>query len=176
MRAAGLPFGAVLEQELARGVKVTSYGIGGATAAGGERRWRASNLPEADLVVIAYGTNDAAPRGWLRRKKPVPIAAYKTAMTRQIRALRARGAQVILMAPPPGGSMAINHRLAPYRMAARDIARAENIPMLDPADAFASCSGSEPLLTHDALHMNPAGHQCLGRWLARQLCPTAVAP
>ena len=171
MEEDGDPFGIVAERALGGHVRLTLFGMGGATAKMGEIAVGRSDAVQADLVILAYGTNDAAPRGWLRDRQPVPLADYKAAMTRQIRAWRRRGAQVAVMAPPPGGSAAINHRLAPYRGAARDIGRAEQVAVLDPAEAFASCAGSEPLLTHDALHMNRAGHQCLGQWLARRLCP-----
>jgi lysophospholipase L1-like esterase len=171
----GEPFGTVAERDLGGRATIALYGVGGHTAAMGEAKWGRGNLPKAGLVLLAFGTNDAAPRGLLRNKTPVPIANYKAAMTRQISAWRARGAQIAVVAPPPAGSIAINHRLAPYRTAAREIGQAEKVPVLDPADAFASCRASEPLLTYDALHMNPAGHQCLGRWLARQLCPRKAA-
>ncbi len=173
MGGAGAPFATVLEQALGARVTVERRGVGGQTAAMGEATWRARGLPDADLAIIAYGTNDAAPRGWLRDKVPVAPAAYKASLTRQIAAWRARGAQVVLLAPPPGGSAAIAARLSPYRDATRAVGQASRVTVLDPAEGFATCAGSEPLLAFDALHMNPAGHQCLGQWLARQLCSPA---
>jgi hypothetical protein len=77
---------------------------------------------------------------------------------------------VILLAPPPAGSKAIATRLAPYREAARDVGREMEVAVLDPADAFADCPSAQPVLVRDALHMNEAGHRCLGNWLARRLC------
>lgn len=164
-------FGKVLERTLPNGANVAVYGAGGDTSRMGEERWSAKEF-SADLVMIAYGTNDAAPRGWLRRKSPIPIAEYKASLERQIAKRHARSQAIILLAPPPAGSSAIMARLAPYRTAMQEVGREKKITVFDPADAFASCLLQEPLLTYDALHMNAAGHACLGQWLARRLCPT----
>ena len=173
MGAGGEPFGAVLAQALPGKVTVERFGIGGETAAGGERRWRGRDLPEAGLVILAYGTNDAAPRGWLRDKDAVPLADFRAALMRQIKAWRAADHQVALLAPPPGGSSAIASRLAPYRAATRDVGREAGVNVYDPADAFAACPAAQPVLVADALHMNAAGHRCLGEWLAHQMCSPA---
>ena len=166
----GAPFGEVLERELAPRVTVTRYGRGGDTAGMGESRWAKRSIA-SDWVILAYGTNDAAPRGLLGRRKPVPLGEYRASLRRQIQRWRGLGRTVILIAPPPAGSAAMNQRLAPYRQAAVDAGKAEGVAVLDPAEAFGRCAAAEPLLVHDALHMRAAGHQCLGRWLAQQLCP-----
>lgn len=171
MGGAGAPFGAVLAKTLAGQVEVERYGIGGATAADGARRWQGRDLPEVGLVILAFGTNDAAPRGWLRSKTPVPTSRFKAVMTQMIEGWRAKGHQVALLAPPPGGSAAITRRLAPYRIAVGELGTSLGVAVLDPAEAFAACSAAQPVLTHDALHMNAAGHKCLGEWLAQRLCP-----
>jgi len=164
------PFGKVLQDELAGRSDVSLHGVGGDTAAMGEERWRDRDLPDTGLVMLAFGTNDAAPRGWLGRKLPVPLEGYKASLARQTVTWRERGNEVILMAPPPGGSRAIAARLAPYREAARDVGREMQVAVLDPADAFADCPSAQPVLVRDALHMNEAGNRCLGNWLARRLC------
>ena len=83
---------------------------------------------------------------------------------------RARNAAVVLVAPPPGGSRAIQARLAPYRKAVRQLGQSLGVPVIDPADAFAAEPAAQPVLTYDALHMNAAGHRALGRWIAAQMC------
>lgn len=171
MEGGGMPFGEVLERQLLEGVRVMRHGIGGETAASAEQRWQGRDLNEANLVILALGTNDAAPRGWLSDKAPVPLPDYKASLTRQIAGWRARGSEVALLAPPPGGSAAMTARLAPYRKAAREVGIMMNVATFDPADAFTGCTRDQPLLGRDALHMNAAGHRCLGRWLARQFCP-----
>ena len=173
----GTPFGAVLESALGGEVPVMLSGIGGGTAADGERRWRGRDLGRGrdlarpGLVILAFGTNDAAPRGWLRDKTPVALTDFKASLTRQITHWRTRGHDVVLLAPPPGGSAAITGRLEPYRMATREVGEALGTAVLDPADSFAACPSAQPVLVRDALHLNARGHQCLGTWLAHQFCP-----
>jgi len=171
MEPDGMPFAGVLEQALAGRITAMRLGVGGETAAGAEQRARSRDLAGFDGIMLMLGTNDAAPRGWLRGKQPVPLTAFRASLTRQIAGWRARGLDVVLLAPPPGGSPAIAARLRPYREAVRDVGRASGVAVLDPADAFVSCPADAPLLIRDALHMNAAGHRCLGQWLAQRLCP-----
>ena len=56
--------------------------------------------------------------------------------------------------------------------AVMSVGKANGVPVMDPADAFAGCGTTEPMLSYDALHMTAAGHACLGEWLASQLCPS----
>ncbi|UYV15866.1 SGNH/GDSL hydrolase family protein [Porphyrobacter sp. ULC335] len=166
-----VPFGKVMQNTLRLRLTADLRGAGGDTAEMGEQRWLATAQPEADLVILAYGTNDAAPRGWLGDKEPVPIPRFTNALRRQIDFWQARGTQTVLMAPPPGSSSAMAKRLTPYRKAVATLGEERAIAVLDPAEAFARCTGSGKLLGYDGLHMSAAGHQCLGRWLAEQLCP-----
>lgn len=168
----GKPFGKVFEETLGQDVRVNLLGVGGDTAAIGEGRWL-GRQDGADIVIIAYGTNDAAPRGWLRPTKPVEVEAFKASLEKHIDRRRAEAAMIVLMAPPPPGSRAMLDRIAPYRRAVAELGMARKIAVLDPANALARCSGTGPLLDHDALHMSAAGHQCLGEWLAEQFCPAA---
>lgn len=169
--AGAQPFGKVLEAALGGRVGVALHGVGGDTAEMGERRWQGSR-DAAKLVIIGYGTNDAAPRGWLRSKEPVGTARYAASLQRQIDRWHGAGRDVILLAPPPPASTAMMRRIAPYRRAMSDLGQARGIAVLDPADAFASCSEPGPLLGYDGLHMTAAGHECLGTWLAAQICPS----
>lgn len=166
----GKPFGEVLEAALDGRAKVALHGVGGITAQMGEARW-ATTRPDARTIILAYGTNDAAPRGWLSERSAVPLTAFTASLGRQVVRWRGERREVILLAPPPAGSAAIMRRLSPYREAIRDLGESLEAAVLDPADAFASCPQAEPLLVRDALHMNAAGHRCLGEWMARKLCP-----
>lgn len=107
----------------------------------------------------------------MRDKTPVHLNDYKASLSRQIVTWRARGHEVALLAPAPGGSAAITRRVAPYRQAAQEVGHRLGVAVFDPADAFASCPTAQPLLARDALHMNAAGHRCHGAWLAHQFCP-----
>jgi lysophospholipase L1-like esterase len=166
---AAAPYGTVLARELGPGVSVVLRGRGGATAADGERAWRAS-ASDGEIVLLAYGTNDAAVRGWIGGKTPVPLTQFRRSLAAHLDSVRRGGAAVGLIAPPPTGSAAMMERLEPYRREVARLGREEGIPVFDPAEAFAGCRIREPLLSSDALHLNRAGHDCLGRWLARKLC------
>lgn len=170
MGSPGEPFGTVLQGALGGDAKVELYGIGGEKAEEGERRWRSSDTA-AEIIMIGYGTNDSAPRGWLSDKIPVPLTDFKASLTRQVRHWQAKGRQVYLIAPPPLGTTAMMQRLSPYRNAVKEVGEGLAVSVLDPADAFAQCPDQQPLLAIDAVHMKPAGHQCLGEWMAQQLCP-----
>lgn len=161
----------VLARHFGDGVSVEQRGWGGATAEMGAQRW---NNPElsGDIVVIAFGSNDAAMRGWLSTKEPVPLDDFAASLTRQVQFWRGEGRLVALMPPPPPGSDAMAERLAPYRETVAALGEQLDVAVLDPAGAFAQCEASGPLLTRDALHMNVAGHQCVGEWLVEQFCPT----
>lgn len=172
----GLPAGTteraypqVMQDQFAFPVKVVASGIGGFTAPMAERHWR-DTPTQGHIVMLALGTNDAATRGWLSGKQPVPVADFKAALTRQLARLRSQGARPALIAPPPTGSQAMNERLAPYRQAVAAVGTATGTPVLDPAEAVAGCADEQPLLVRDALHLNQAGHQCIGRWLASAIC------
>ncbi|MDJ0979379.1 MAG: SGNH/GDSL hydrolase family protein [Erythrobacter sp.] len=163
-----LPFGRVLDEALGNQTTVKLYARGGDTAPMGEDRW-ADIERRADIVILAYGTNDAAPRGWLRARKPLEIAQFKASLTRHIEGWQRSGSQVLLLAPPPGGSAATARRLAPYRRAVASLGKIHNVPVIDPVDAFDRCEAGQPVLVLDALHMNADGHRCLGEWIARKL-------
>lgn len=166
---AAVPYGTVLSRELGPGVSVVLRGQGGATAADGARVWRES-ASDAEIVLLAYGTNDAAVRGWIGGKTPVPLPQFRLNLATHIESVRRNGAAVGLIAPPPAGSPAMMERLEPYRREVARLGREEGIPVFDPAEAFRGCAAQQPLLTRDALHLNARGHACLGHWLARKLC------
>lgn len=168
-KRAAAPYGVILAQTLGGGVTAQLRGLGGATAADGESRWRDTPLT-GEILLLAYGTNDAAARGWIGGKTPVPMNRYRASLLRQISGATKFGVRVALIAPPPASSPAMMARLQPYRRALLQIGQEEGIPVFDPAEAFAECKNHEPLLSRDGLHLNEAGHKCLGRWLARRLC------
>lgn len=173
---AGSPYGKLAERELGRGIRVVLNGKGGATAASGAASWMGSKA-EGQIVLLAYGTNDAAVRGWLSDKDSVQLTSFRESLSEHIRDAQIRGAVVALLAPPPVGSPAMADRLQPYRRAVELTGHEEGISVFDPAEAFAACRDQEPLLTMDALHLNSAGHACLGTWLAQRLCgPTDQTP
>lgn len=159
----------VMQDLFAFPVQVIALGMGGFTAPMAEQHWR-NTPPQGNIVMLAFGTNDAAPRGWLTDKQPVPVTSFMAALTRQLARLRSQGVRLALIAPAPTGSQAMNERLAPYRQAVAAVGKATGTPVLDPAEAIAGCEDNQPLLVRDALHLNQAGHQCIGTWLASAIC------
>lgn len=137
--------------------------VGGARAADMQKRGAAAE--PAALAIIMLGSNDAAPRGWLDSDKPVPVPQYRKTMTDMARQLAVAGASVLILAPPPTGSIAMERRLAPYRVAARAAADDAKVAFLDPVAAFDGAD-REAMLQFDALHLNAEAQRKLGLWLA----------
>jgi len=138
--------------------------VGGGTAVDGEVRWRTE--PGASLVIIHYGSNDADSRGWLSKRKPFEIEVYQASLEAMARRHTEAGSQVLILAPLPPGSRAMERRLSPYRLAARRAARLSGAAFLDPVPAFASDS---PMLAFDGLHLTSEAHWQLAEWLARYI-------
>lgn len=166
-------YGQVLEDALASDISVESFGFGGFSAVMAERYWQDREAKGA-LVLIAFGTNDAAPRGRLAARQATDITTFEASLKAQAQAVRAQGSEVAFIAPPPAGSSAMNARLQPYRRAVRRVGEQMGVSVFDPADAFARCEADQPLLSVDSLHLNEAGQRCLGEWLAQQLAPTVL--
>lgn len=159
---AGLAWPARLEQQLG-GPEVINRGRGGATAPEGEALWR--NAPCGDVAIILYGANDAGVRGWIGGARAVPLDNYRRALGRIIARHRACGAAVIVLAPLPPGSTAMETRIAPYRAAARAVAREQGVLFLDPQSALAACSAP---LQRDGLHLSDEGRAALAAVVAAQ--------
>lgn len=160
---AGLPWPARLEQRLG-GPKVVNRGRGGATASEGAAGWR--DAPCGDVAIILYGANDASVRGWIGGSKGVPLANYRQALGRIVARHRACGAAVVVLAPLPPGSTAMEDRLAPYRAAARAVAREQGALFADPQPALAECTAP---LQRDGLHLSDEGRAALAAFVAARL-------
>lgn len=167
---AGLPWPARLERQLG-GPKVVNRGRGGATAREGETRWRDAGC--GDVAIILYGANDAGVRGWIGGAKAVPLASYRQALGRIVARHRTCGAAVIVLAPLPPGSTAMEDRIAPYRAAARDVAREQGALFLDPQPTLAGCTSP---LQRDGLHLSDEGRAALAAFVAARLRVTPRVP
>lgn len=157
-------FPTIFGKALGGAVAIANFGKGGATT---QAAIRFAEVPAADLTIIMLGTNDAAPRGILSRRAGVPLSEFRSALGGIVRDRTASGGTVLILAPPPGGSRAMAGRLEPYRVVARDVAVAMNVSFLDPAQRLAQAESRSvtPLLGYDALHLTPAAHTILGKWL-----------
>ncbi|WP_141521617.1 SGNH/GDSL hydrolase family protein [Novosphingobium sp. PC22D] len=153
---------------LGHGIAVRNMSRSGSTVWAWQERYR---VPAgADLCVIAFGSNDAASRGWLGTRHPVGTARFADDILRLIGACREHGtAQVLVLAPVPTGSPAMERRVAPYRTAAREAAIRARAQFADPMEAFAGSQAGRPYLSYDALHLTARAHQRLAAWLASRI-------
>lgn len=159
---------ALLRQRLGSSVEVVVRSFGGDTVLLGARRWPIGTCP-GDLVILHYGTNDAASRGWMASRGPVPVPVYQARLAQLARKFTRTGARVLILAPLPAGARAMDRRIAPYRSAARRAAIEASVQFLDPVDAFNPEGIVEAELGYDALHLNASGHERLTGWLAQRI-------
>lgn len=151
-------------------VEVVNRGAGGDTAAAGAARWQGAAC--ADLAIILYGANDAAVRGWLGGKRAVGVEAYAGNLGAIIDRHRLCNADVLVLAPLPPGSRAMERRLAPYRSAAREVATAKGVHFVDPVEAL---TGVEAPLRHDGLHLRAEGREALAQFVGQALAVASAA-
>lgn len=155
---------ALLQAPVRVGAPIHNQAIGGAIAplAGQEHKVAA----HAQLSVIMLGTNDAAPRRYLGRRDPVALNDFRFRLAAVVRSAMRPNASVLILAAPPVGSIAMNRRIAPYRLAAREVAVETGAHFLDPAAALDSDEPeSAPFLLYDGLHVSADGQARLAKWL-----------
>lgn len=154
----------LLQESWASDVIVTVRGVGGSTADDGWHRWRGADAP--DLLIVMYGSNDAAPRRLLSRKRAVHLAKYAQALRNIVVSQQRRGGKVLLLAPPPTGARAMNARLQAYRATVLEVARLTGAAFLDPAEAMITCEDAV-MLEFDATHVNQRGQNCIAQMLGK---------
>ena len=158
-------FPALLAQSLGGRVQTTNLAHGGATV---DDATLPDSSTRADLILIMLGTNDAAVRGRLARRNPIVLEDYRTRLSKIISVSSSAAKAVIVLAPPPVGSVAMARRLQPYRVASREAALAGGVRFLDPAEPLQQQVSSPPL-GYDGLHLTRSGHGAVARWLAERL-------
>lgn len=173
-KAAGTPWVEIMRRQLQDRVTIENSGVGGHRAF--EGLLEMPDRAHADLAIVMYGSNDAAVRGKLGRFPPVGEDAYAKALRAIVNRYQAAGTQVLVLAPPPVGSAAMDRRLAPYRARARAVAVEEGALFADPAGAFLA-DGLVPL-QYDGLHLNGDGNRALGQWMAAlvTVAPSGASP
>jgi len=160
------PFCSILGKALR--VPYSVHAIGGSTASDGLKHKIPGN--GSGLIILSFGTNDAAPRGWLSSRKPTKIADYRKSLEALVAAHSRPGTRVLVLAPFPSGSRAMERRIAPYRQAARQAAMASGASFLDPVSAFPQ---DRPMLATDGLHLSAEAHRLLAAWLAKHIVVTS---
>ncbi len=120
------------------------------------------------VAITMLGTNDAATRGWMRPGiVPTPLDQFRAHLRARVAEWQQHGAAVLVLAPPPGGSPAINARLREYRIASREIAQETGAAFRDPAEPIMEDGDGQASLQIDGLHLNANGHAAIAKWLAQ---------
>ncbi|WP_231471037.1 SGNH/GDSL hydrolase family protein [Novosphingobium sp. CECT 9465] len=158
----------LLRRSIGPTVEVVVRSFGGDTISLGMKRWLTGTHP-GDLVILVYGTNDAAPRGWMAKRERVPTHVYQMKLAELARKFENIGARTLILAPLPTGSSAMERRVAPYRFAARQAAIDANVSFLDPVAAFNRNGIKKPALGYDGLHLSVSGHEQLSAWLIQNI-------
>ncbi len=176
----------LLEEDLAqRGIAATiiNAGIGGeSTSAAKERLERELKTHQPDIVTFLYGINDAAVDVWRGETAPrVSVDDYRRNLESFVHLTRTAGARPVLLTPNPlawtpqerrlygkppyDPNEADGHNvvLKAYVAAVRDVAAAQNVPLVDVYQAFEKYSREHALrdLLLDGAHPNERGHRII---------------
>ena len=147
---------------------------------------------EPDYVIIQFGINDSWIDAHEGRTEPrLTLDEYDRYLRIIVTTLRADGAKPILMTPNPmrwselyGSELkdpalgfdfddprGINRLLDLYTERVRNVARQENVPLVDVAERFEAYgrtpgqSVEDLLIENDGIHPNDAGHALIAEWL-----------
>ncbi|MCA9179671.1 MAG: family 10 glycosylhydrolase [Planctomycetales bacterium] len=168
-------------------VRVINSGVGGNHTGHARERFERDVLAHhPEIVIIQFGINDAAVDVWKTPPADQPRVAlndYKENLRHFVKELRKSDAQVVLMTPNPlrwtpkmremygkppylpQEENGFNVLLEEYAEAARAIAKAERVPLLDVARAFDSYGEGEGQsvgdLLLDGIHPNAQGHRLI---------------
>ncbi|MFT5327895.1 MAG: lysophospholipase L1-like esterase [Planctomycetaceae bacterium] len=184
----------ILEQELPRRgmpVHVVNAGVGGNNTEHARARFDKDVLGHAPgVVIIQFGINDAAVDVWKdppATKSRVSIEKFAENIRYFVRTLKAHRTRVVLMTPNPlrwtpkmrelygkppyllNDANGFNVKLEAYAATARQIAKAENVPLLDVYRSFELFEKAEGQsvddLLLDGIHPNERGHRLVAEQL-----------
>lgn len=188
----------ILEKELPKQgvpVKVINAGIGGNTTANAVARFEKDVLQKKpDLVVIQFGINDSAVDVWRdppAKKSRVSQEQYEKNLRSLVKQLKAKQIDVILMTPnslrwiprikklygkppyDPDDPDGFNQYLKAYAETMRQIAKENNLTLIDVYAAFEAYAKQEGQTAHDLLldgiHPNTQGQQLVAELLIPQI-------
>ena len=153
-------------------IEVLARGVGGETAVGAETRLvRELGAARPDLVIWQIGTNDVY--------RDVDIAAFRATAVKGLSDIAAAGVDVAMLDPQYVAQD--EARYAPYVGALEQVSAATGVPIARRYAAMKALAkaGGVAMISRDRLHMNDAGHACVGAFLAealdRKLAPTPPA-
>lgn len=175
----------------AQPIEIINAGISGHKATDMQARFQRDVIDKKpDLVTINVGINDVwhgfmdfkarvrHPKGDL--PAGVPLAQYREKVTAMVKAAKAAGIKVVLLAPTiiyENLASEENLRLAQYRRAMSEIAKEQGVLFIDLSAPFRelitayqkNAGSGVNLLTTDGVHMNPAGYQLMANTILRGL-------
>lgn len=166
-----------LEQELENrlagvDIEVTARGVGGETAIGAEARLVDElGASKPDLVIWQIGTNDVY--------RKIDLASFRATAAKGLADIAAAGVDVALLDPQYVAQDEAMY--APYVGALEQVAATTGVPLARRYAAMRALAreGGVAMISRDRLHMNDAGHACVGAFLAealdRKLAPTPPA-
>ncbi len=168
-------FGAILEAKLkaeGKSVRVLNKGIGGERTDQALARLDATVLNEKPVVVtIMYGSNDSyVDKG--KAASRITREQYRANLVELIKRFRKIGATPILMTPTctaenagkNGLGESPNIRLEDFVKACREVAKAENVRLVDHFDLWTAAAKKRGKLADrmtDGVHPNPEGQAIL---------------
>jgi lysophospholipase L1-like esterase len=154
------PFPETLQTMLGRRVRVENHGFPGDRSIDGVYRWVDPSTPA--LTVLMYGTNDGDVRAPTARQ--VPVSEFRAALTLMVERRLATGSRVVIMPPPPLGAWDRSAAIEPYRVAARQVARAEGVFLVEPASILSNVN--QPF-TPDSVHLTPAANDAIAAYFSK---------
>lgn len=171
--------------------EVHNFAVMGNTSAQGLERMRAGMPDDGGVAVIEFGGNDcdldwraASERPELPQQGKVPLEAFGENLRRMLACAREAGMDPVLVTPPPLVAKRyfdwVSRNLNParileylgdvehiyrwqerYALMIRNVAREENVRLLDVRDAFLAQPRMTDMICIDGIHPNERGHAML---------------
>lgn len=159
-----------LEDELERtfrglDVEIVNRGVSGELAAATARRLRTeAAMLQPNIVLWQVGTNDALMR--------IPVDEFRQTVQDTVRWLRAHDTDVVLVGLQFTRHLANDTHYLAIKDVLREIATAENVPLVRRFDAMQHLDRSQNrsnLLSSDEFHLNDLGYRCMAEHVARAI-------
>jgi acyl-CoA thioesterase-1 len=149
-------------------IVIVNRGVSGEVAAATADRLRMIvGLDRPDLVLWQVGTNDALAR--------VPVAEFAATVRDTVHWLKEHAIDTVLVGLQYTFSVSKDEYYAAIREALRDLAAAENVPLVRRYEAmeYIEKGRKGQLVSADELHLNDLGYRCMAEHVARAVVVSA---
>lgn len=158
-------WGQALPSYLVEGVNLQNHAMNGRSTKSfrDEGRWQpvVDQLKSGDWVIIGFGHNDQKSEDPARYAEP--WSDYRANLVRYINEAQSKGAQVVLLTSIPRRKFAADgklvHTLGDYPAAARQVARDQQVPLVDMNQLASALVESEGETASTQLYMHAAPGQ-----------------